>query len=551
LTSVSSWSSLARDGDIGGASSEPKASLQPVAESKIGQSPEVALLWSQLNAEELAQTDYCADEVKVLSQIKSDAFAFSFSPDQSEGKLCEHIDVQGDDSVPAPAPSPSAIPESKFAFCVGRSFSQATDDSEQTNSPPECDSNGKRFMFDSVYDGSEASTDFTISSNQQMSQPASEPPSSARLDEYLQLQQRMVPVSVEVIPKQEVPQVQIIHQKPQSRSGERVAELEGALEMSRDRVRHLENELRKKGTEMNAPRAELEGALAISRERVLHLEAELSKKGADEAKLQKRIQELDSLRSETEQDLDVLNRVMALENSLQVRADELEGFRQMADGKVLNLEALEQYENRFADLQQEIQSREERIIEASKVHDRRARDLAHLSEILQAREDANVEYQERLCHWEKRLSLVEQMNSPRSVCSDRQRSPSGTPKARRNSGAVKTPTPARNPRSLPRPRTPPRTPQQSRRATSPVKPPALRHSTPSFEKKAAPPAIVTSPSSRTGTPKRMSSPRRQNFPPPASSRGNTPTRWRYTGASGRTVVDGPHWTTTYQTAFSP
>lgn len=210
---------------------------------------------------------------------------------------------------------------------------------------------------------------------------------------------------------------------PQKQVQERVAQLEGALEESRERVKMLEgvvtfgcpipggscekpqiagefDHLAKFGGAWRSQCAETESARSsIYRD---NLEtASQSQAGMTESVCSEKCSAKESF-SRVE---DLLNRIVA-EETLLKKAVEIAQLRQSAHEMSGNLEALEDREPRFAELQREIHERESKLLELSQVHQKKEEDLEKLRLSLQAREQANFNFERHLLEWRQQLGFA-------------------------------------------------------------------------------------------------------------------------------------------------
>jgi len=190
---------------------------------------------------------------------------------------------------------------------------------------------------------------------------------------------------------------------------ERVAELEGALEASRDRVKELEANLGQGTSEMKGV-VPSELGDDLSQAESVHSEANHVRPRCLEVASQSHVAEWESVQSESgsakENVLrleELLSRIIAEEHVLQ-KAVEIANLRRTADVLSGAHEALETREPRFAELLQEIEERQAQLLELSQLHHKKEQNLDKLCLSLQAREQANSKFEEYLKEWEGQIN---------------------------------------------------------------------------------------------------------------------------------------------------
>jgi len=202
----------------------------------------------------------------------------------------------------------------------------------------------------------------------------------------------------------------------------RVAELEGALEASRDRVQELEASLEKSTAVVKSHDANTDACNHMPhfgmtfQSRCGSAKSLVSRCGGSESEhsmvlpSQSQGGETTSVFSDAGSAQESFTRVEELldrivaEEQLLKKAIEIADLRRSAHKMSGNCEALEDCEPRFAELQQEIKDREEKLVELSQVHQQKEEDLEKLRLSLQSREQANTVFEEHLRGWETQLS---------------------------------------------------------------------------------------------------------------------------------------------------
>jgi hypothetical protein len=199
---------------------------------------------------------------------------------------------------------------------------------------------------------------------------------------------------------------------------ERVAELEGALEASRDRVRELEASLvvDHDGKD-RSDGCDVESLLS----KASHLESEEKMHGPSDTTSRSQAADTESLCSDATSAkesfvrvAELLNRIVAEENLLKkaVEIAELRHTVQQTHGKYGDVEDCEFGSGK---LQQEIQERKTKLLELSQVHQKKEQDLEQLRLSLQAREQANAMFEKRLRNLEQHLTSCKLVALPLPV----------------------------------------------------------------------------------------------------------------------------------------
>jgi hypothetical protein len=273
---------------------------------------------------------------------------------------------------------------------------------------------------------------------------------------------RPSPLEEITVPYENVLPANVDYGEPKSvraQGDERVAELEGALEACRDRLKYLETTLRKHlGSEeiakiMNShgPDDLLGSAQCDS---VLHTDGP-----SNQIETAPQSPDKDSANQSS-----TLDRMFAIEKELLNKACRIAGVRRTADFMFDNFETLEDYKRRFADLEQEIHERESRPEEANQFTRKQGPEL---EDVMKVRMEGNAKFREQLSNWESQLvgSPCSRVSStPRFLASDLETPPKvlgshpvAPPKATRSKAQV----------PLPRARTPPRSPSPHKSAGKP------------------------------------------------------------------------------------
>jgi len=219
---------------------------------------------------------------------------------------------------------------------------------------------------------------------------------------------------------------------------ERVAELEGALEASRDRVKELEANLGQRTLETKAivPR---DLGDDLSQAESVHSEADHAHPRCLEVSSQSHVAEWESVQSESgsvKENVsrleEALSRIIAEENVLQ-KAVEIANLRRTADVLSGAHGALETREPHFAELLQEIGERQAQLLEVSQMYQKKEQDLDKLCLSLQAREQANRKFEEYLKVWEGQIStskpVIKQSHPSMSVVGTPPKLPKAKPRA--------------------------------------------------------------------------------------------------------------------------
>jgi len=201
---------------------------------------------------------------------------------------------------------------------------------------------------------------------------------------------------------------------PTSVPQQRVAELEGALEASRDRVKELESALDrgsrcevKQVSASKSPECPCTGPVFKSSSGYLEAQCQMT------SQTQEGDSELESLRGESDSASDSFTPAEELFKSIEAsqeqdrtllkRAVDITDACRTAHAGSGNGEALEDCEPQFARLLSEIQDREGKLLEVSRIHDKTEHDLEMMSLSLDAREQANVQFAKYLREWDLNL----------------------------------------------------------------------------------------------------------------------------------------------------
>lgn len=179
---------------------------------------------------------------------------------------------------------------------------------------------------------------------------------------------------------------------------ERVANLEGALEASRDRVKELEaiRTMEAAWKSQCVESAESE----VYQDQAWQVGESLQSQSVETASVQS---EAASAKDSFTRVEELLTRIVAEENLLK-KAIEIAELRRTTHEVSDNSDAWDDYEPHFAELQHEIREREAKLSQVSQLHEKKEHELQSLRLSLQAREHANIQFEEKLLDWERHLA---------------------------------------------------------------------------------------------------------------------------------------------------
>jgi hypothetical protein len=211
-----------------------------------------------------------------------------------------------------------------------------------------------------------------------------------------------------------------------SAASERVAELEGALEESRDRVKKLEASLEKSaqsGTKSfhtescgksTPPYGASQHCIQSESAQTALAEPAMSWETLSQSQAcgtESAYSEACSAKVSFDKVEELLSRIVA-EETLLKKAVEVAELRRSLGNSMDSCEAPGD-ESRFADLEKEIQEREAKLFEISKVHEKKEQDLEELRLSLQRREHVNASFADHLRDWEAHLTQMVSSVHPR------------------------------------------------------------------------------------------------------------------------------------------
>lgn len=186
---------------------------------------------------------------------------------------------------------------------------------------------------------------------------------------------------------------------------ERVANLEGALEASRDRVKELEAiHLNAAWKSQCVESAESE----VYQDQAWQVGESLQSQSVETASVQSEVVSAKDGFTRVEE---LLTRIVAEENLLK-KAIEIAELRRTTHEVSDNSDAWDDYEPHFAELQHEIREREAKLSQVSQLHEKKEHELERLRLSLQAREHANIKFEENLLDWERHLASKPRVTHP-------------------------------------------------------------------------------------------------------------------------------------------